>query len=192
MGRVNLADWIDCTEVEGPGKRFALWVQGCTLCCPQCCNPNMLDLIPKHLTDTQKVIEWIAYSKAKHGIEGVTFLGGEPILQAQGLSEIAKGCREHKLSVLVFTGYTIEHLRNNPLPGVEDLLRVTDVLVDGPFISSKLETSRNWVGSTNQQFHFLTKHYPVSIEYDPAYSHGFELRISKDGTMRSNGWPCNL
>src|SRR4051812_10819834 len=40
--RLRLAQVIACTEAEGPGRRFAVWVQGCPLRCPGCCNPEML------------------------------------------------------------------------------------------------------------------------------------------------------
>src|SRR6059058_3547475 len=39
---VSVAHIVPCTEAEGPGKRFALWFQGCPLRCPGCCNPEML------------------------------------------------------------------------------------------------------------------------------------------------------
>lgn len=189
MSLVNIAEWIDCTEVEGPGKRFALWVQGCELKCPECCNPHMLEFSPKNLLNTEQVLSLIESAKAKDGIEGVTFLGGEPMLQAVGLSEIAKGSHNIGLSVMVFTGYLLEELTENPLPGISDLLEATDILVDGPYIASQPETKRNWVGSANQRFYFLTDRYSPGIEYNPLYAHGFELRIYRDGTMRNNGWP---
>ncbi len=189
MAKLNLADWIECTEVEGPGKRFALWVQGCLLRCPECCNPHMFDISPRSITETDEVLKWISLAKDKHNIEGVTFLGGEPMLQAKGLSEVASGCKEMGVSVVAFTGYTLEYLQRNQMPGVSELLSKVDILVDGAFVSAKPETQRNWAGSTNQQFHYLTDHYLAGIEYDPAYAHGFELRLLEDGTLRTNGWP---
>jgi len=128
----------------------------------------------------------------KDGIEGVTFLGWEPMLQAVGLSEIAKGSHNIGLSVMVFTGYLLEDLTEKPLPGISDLLEATDILVDGPYIASQPETKRNWVGSANQRFYLLTDRYSPGIEYNPLYAHGFELRIYRDGTMRNNGWPNEL
>ena len=187
MGRLNLADWVDCTEVEGPGKRFALWVQGCKLQCPGCCNPHMFEFAPRHLVDSNEVIAWIDKSQKEHGIEGVTFLGGEPVLQARGLADVAAGCQARGLSVMVFTGHTIEYLHNRPIPGVQDLLKAADLLVDGPFVAQEYETRRNWAGSANQRFHFLTARYRPGIEWDTAYAHGFEVRVYGDGTVRTIG-----
>src|SRR4029079_1756775 len=38
----QVAQIVPVTEAEGPGRRFALWFQGCPLRCPGCCNPEML------------------------------------------------------------------------------------------------------------------------------------------------------
>ncbi len=189
MNRLNLANWIECTEVEGPGKRFALWVQGCNRHCPGCCNPHMLDFVPNRLVGTDGVCQWIDDSLKNNDIEGVTFLGGEPMLQAKGLSEVASWCSKRGLSIMTFTGYTLRELETAPLPSTSELLQFTDLLVDGPFIQEQPEIERNWAGSTNQRFHFLTDRYKKGIEYDPRFSHGFELRIKPDGSISSNGWP---
>ncbi|MBA3821603.1 MAG: 4Fe-4S cluster-binding domain-containing protein, partial [Deltaproteobacteria bacterium] len=38
---LRVATFSDDTEAEGPGRRWALWVQGCTIRCAGCCNPEM-------------------------------------------------------------------------------------------------------------------------------------------------------
>jgi len=152
----------------------------------------MFDLSPRSIIETEEVLKWIYRAKDKHDIEGVTFLGGEPMLQAKGLSVVASGCKEINLSVIVFTGYTLEYLQRNPMPGVSELLLKVDILVDGAFVSTKPEKRRNLAGSTNQQFHYLTERYLPGIEFDPKYAHGFELRLFEDGTLRTNGWPFGV
>ena len=189
MSKLNVAYYIDCTEVEGPGKRFAIWVQGCFRRCPGCCNSKFLDIVPKTIMESAELCRLIGNARAEKGIEGVTFLGGEPMLQARGLSEVARFCREHDLSVMVFTGYTLEELKAEQLPFTEELLRHTDLLVDGAYDRMRPERRRNWVGSTNQRFHFLTGFYQSGIEYDERFSHGFEMRIRTDGTVLTNGFP---
>jgi anaerobic ribonucleoside-triphosphate reductase activating protein len=191
MSKINIADFIECTEVEGPGKRFAIWVQGCLRHCPGCCNPHFLDFVPKKIMDSADIYELIEKSQQENDIEGITLLGGEPFLQARGLSEVAKFCKEHNLSVMTFTGYTLVALLAEQIPYTDKLLTNTDLLVDGFFDKSHPETVRNWVGSTNQQFHFLTDFYANGIEYDERFSHGFELRIKLDGTFSGNGYPLN-
>ena len=39
-----VADIVAETVVEGPGKRLAIWVQGCEIRCPGCCNPRFFSL----------------------------------------------------------------------------------------------------------------------------------------------------
>jgi len=152
----------------------------------------MLAFVPRHLVPAAEVVEWILEAQRRWHLEGVTFLGGEPMLQARGLARVAKESRRAGLSVMVFTGFTIESLRARPLPGVEELLAATDLLVDGPYLAQHPETKRHWVGSTNQRFHFLTDRYAPGIEYDPRYARGLELRIRSDGTVIYNGWPGEL
>lgn len=192
MAQLNLARWIDCTEVEGPGKRFSLWVQGCRQRCPGCCNPLLFDEVPRQLVDSAEVVAKIAAAQQAHGIEGVTFLGGEPLLQAAALAEVAGECQRLGLSVMVFTGYVREQIPALGLPGVDQLLRHCDLLVDGPYLEKQPERRRNWVGSANQRFHYLTGRYSPEIETDPRYARGFEIRLSPDGQVLLNGWPAGI
>ena len=123
------------------------------------------------------------------GLEGVTFLGGEPFLQAQGLAAVAEGVSHAGLSVMVFTGYTMGELNELNLHGTQALLKWTDVIVDGPYQASSPDRTRNWVGSTNQQFHYLTNRYNESIEGSTLPDRAMEWRISDDGRIVVNGWP---
>ena len=86
MSWLNLASWIPCTEVEGPGKRAALWVQGCDKRCIGCCNPGYLKIMERDILSAETMIERLLAAHDEWDLEGVTFLGGEPFLQAQGLA----------------------------------------------------------------------------------------------------------
>lgn len=192
MNMLNLASIVPCTESEGPGKRFALWVQGCLKCCPGCCNPHMFELASKQIVPCGAIVKQILHARSMHHIEGVTFLGGEPMLQAKGLSYVAHRCQAKGLSVMVFTGYTLSELKQMRLTGVDELISLTDILVSGPYLREYPETLRNWIGSTNQRFHFLTSRYVPGIEYDPRYSPSVEFRIGRDGRVRLNGEPTTV
>ena len=104
MPYLNLASLRLCTESEGPGKRTALWVQGCLRRCPGCCNPKMQEIRKNRIVDADDVIALISGANTKYQTEGITLLGGEPILQAEGMAYIVKWCRNHELSVILFTG----------------------------------------------------------------------------------------
>ena len=186
---LNLASRLPCTEAEGPGRRAALWVQGCNKRCPGCCNPVYLQLAERELVSASSVLNWLENAHHEHDLEGVTFLGGEPMLQAQGLALVAQGAQSLGLSVMVFSGYTKSELDVLRLPGADQLLRYTDVLVDGPFEANLPEQSRRWVGSTNQQFNYLTERYDARIESGDRLDRVLEIRLKTDGTVFINGWP---
>ncbi len=190
MAYLNLAAIRTCTEAEGPGKRFAIWCQGCLRRCPGCCNSHMQPLERKHLVAVDKLMELILKQKAADGIEGVTFIGGEPILQAEGFAELAQKCQNAELSVLLFTGYKYEDLLAMGDDHVNVLLKNSDILVDGEFVESLYDRERDWVGSTNQRVIFLSNRYHKGIEFEKGV-HSVEVRISAD-SIGINGWPIPL
>lgn len=75
MSWLNLASWIPCTEVEGPGKRAALWVQGCDKRCVGCCNPDYLKIVEREILKAEAMVDRLLEAQAAWGLEGVTFLG---------------------------------------------------------------------------------------------------------------------
>lgn len=184
---LNIASVRECTEAEGPGRRFALWCQGCLKRCPGCCNPEMQPLEKKHVVSTDDLIALIGESRDKWGIEGVSLIGGEPFLQAEGLAHVARECKLLGLTVLAFSGYTIDELRSMKDESVESLLSYSDILVDGPFDEQRIDDERGWVGSKNQSVLFLSNAYPQGVEFCSEQS--VEVLIEKDAIL-INGWPC--
>lgn len=189
MHWLNMASRLPCTEAEGPGRRAALWVQGCNKRCRGCCNPAYLQLVEREFVSASSVLDWLEDAHHAHDLEGVTFLGGEPMLQAQGLTVVAQGAQSLGLSVMVFSGYTKIELDVLQLPGVDQLLRYTDVLVDGPYEVNSPEHNRRWAGSANQQFHYLTARYDARIESDGEVERVLEVHLRTDGSVFVNGWP---
>lgn len=180
---VNVAQIIADTEAEGPGRRFALWVQGCPLRCQGCCNPQML----RFEGGTPIAVDaLVAQAVATPGIEGVSLLGGEPTAQADALAEFARGVRAAGLSVMVYSGFTRAELEAKP--DAAKLLAETDLLVDGPYDRTKPESDRRWIGSTNQVLHFLSDRYRPD---DPRFrtKNTVEIRLVK-GELVVNGWPA--
>src|SRR5919197_2867043 len=98
---LQVAQTVACTEAEGPGRRYALWFQGCPLRCPGCCNPEFLPFKdrPRRLAD---VLAEVADAHERRGIEGLTPLGGEPLAHAAGAAALARAARGRGLSVMVF------------------------------------------------------------------------------------------
>lgn len=180
---LNVANVVERTEAEGPGARFAVWVQGCPMRCKGCCNPDELAFVTKTLTRPED----LAARALSVEVEGVTLLGGEPFAQAEGLARFAEIVRGEGLSVMVFTGYTLDELRAMDDPKVATLLAQTDLLVDGRYERERRTTEIRWVGSSNQRMHFLTERYSPG---DPRFSarNTFEVHVV-DGEVIVNGWP---
>ena len=184
---LQVAQIVPCTEAEGPGRRFALWFQGCPLRCPGCCNP---EFIPFEGGESMRLADVLAAVEEARdqGIEGITLLGGEPLAHAAGAVALAKAVRERGLSVMVFSGYTIEEARGMRDPAVDALLAHTDILVDGPYVRELPDTARRWIGSTNQRIHFLTDRYRAD---DPCWQEPNTLEIRVRGAEVSvNGFPA--
>ena len=103
---VHVAQIVPCTEAEGPGKRFALWFQGCPLRCPGCCNPEMLPFEGGTRVSVAEVLREVEDTAREHGVEGITLLGGEPFAHAAGASALAGAVRGRGLSVPAFAPQT--------------------------------------------------------------------------------------
>jgi anaerobic ribonucleoside-triphosphate reductase activating protein len=185
---LSVAQIVPCTDAEGPGRRFALWLQGCPLRCPGCCNPEMLPFDGGTARPVADVLAEIQTARDRDRIEGITLLGGEPLAHAAGAAILARGTRALGLTVMVFTGYTLDEARELPDPAVADLLANTDILVDGPYVRELPDTRRRWIGSTNQRLHFLTDRYHAD---DPCWrqANSLEVRL-RYGELSVNGFPA--
>ncbi|HEX3152073.1 MAG TPA: 4Fe-4S single cluster domain-containing protein [Gemmataceae bacterium] len=184
---IQVAQIVPVTEAEGPGKRFALWFQGCPLRCPGCCNPEFIPFAGGEAVRVGHVLE-VLDAAQKQGIEGITLLGGEPLAHAIAAAALTVVARERGLTVMVFTGYTLAEARAQQNPNVDAVLANTDILVDGPYIRELPDTTRRWIGSTNQRIHFLSNRYAAD---DPCWRerNTLEIRVRGDEII-VNGFPA--
>ncbi|MBW9205349.1 radical SAM protein [Mumia sp. zg.B17] len=180
---VRVARSIPRTTAEGPGTRFALWVQGCTLQCPGCFNPHLWTQRGGDLVAPETLLDAVPAD-----VEGVTLLGGEPFEQAGPLAVFAALVRQRGQSVMTFTGFTLDDLRRKESGDVDALIAQTDLLVDGPFLKDQVDLARPWVGSRNQRFHALGPRYRTLVDELDGIGDRLEIRVSADGTVSVNGW----
>lgn len=148
------------SEVNGPGRRFVIWAQGCNFGCPGCMNEWLQDFksrkAPVLIPD---VVELIADAQREHGIEGVTFTGGEPFIQARGFFHLALAVkRKLGLSIMAYSGYTKGELQNSKYAVRRGLVTLLDILIDGKF-EKEMAAPLLWRGSSNQKVYFLTNRY---------------------------------
>ena len=178
---IRINSYIPTTNVEGVGTRFAIWVQGCPIRCKGCANSRMWDFNGGTSHKVEDIIRIIKSYADK--IEGITWLGGEPLAQIKPVTEISKAAQELGLSVIVFTGYDYSDLKDRS--DFKELVKYTDILIDGRYEQDKTDYSRAWVGSSNQNYYFLTDRYNKSVIYEN--KNKIEVRISPDNEVVLTG-----
>ncbi len=138
--------------VNGPGARFVIWVQGCTLACPGCWNPQSWDMGIRSALEVDAIIDQIEEHHAT--LDGVTFSGGEPFLQPLPLVSIARRVQEMGLNVFIFTGFELSELTS---PDQQSLLGLADWVVTGRYRSGERIFGHSLRSSSNQKIHCLTE-----------------------------------
>ncbi len=182
---LQVAHRITCSEAEGPHRRYALWVQGCTLACPGCCNPELFPAAGGVRVTVAALVEELVAARRTHGIEGLTVLGGEPLEQLAAVTALCVAARGMGLGVLVFTGHTLAELEARV--GGAALLAHIDTLIDGRFEAGRRDTERRFIGSGNQRLIHRSARYA-----DPALwrgAGGVELQWAADGRLSVHGEP---
>ena len=72
-------------------------------------------------------------------------------MQAEVLFELGKKIKTLGLDLTVYTGFVYEELIEKNLPGAKELLSVTDVLIDGPYVEAERDLTLKFRGSKNQR-----------------------------------------
>ncbi len=144
---LRIADIVNDSIVDGPGLRLTVFTQGCVHNCKNCHNPSTHDLNGGKIVDTDFIINKFFENPL---LDGITFSGGEPFLQPKPLSVIAKAIKEKGFNVIAYTGYTWEKLIEEKDKYI-DLLKYTDIVIDGPFVDDLKSYDLHFRGSSNQR-----------------------------------------
>lgn len=174
---------VEKTFAEGPGCRFCIWVQGCNHKCKGCFSQHTWDINGGTELSVSSIIENI--NKVRDQIDGITFLGGEPFLQATELALIGEFAQSIGKNVITFSGYTYSELLEASLPDAKKLLAVTDLLIDGRFEEARKDFSRPLAGSSNQEFVYITN--KITPDEMMNYKNRFEIRVEENGNISVNG-----
>ena len=177
---LNIARTLPRSAVNGPGERFVVWVQGCSIRCPGCWNPDTWSHRSKVTVSAADLVSSIIRTS---GIEGVTLTGGEPFEQAFELALVASSVREAGLSVMAYTGYELEELT---AAAQRSLLRLCDIVVAGRYRQRERTLALAWRGSSNQRVYFLNERYGPASMPDRAEC---EVHIAADGSVTLTGFP---
>ena len=146
--KIRIAGRVGDSIVDGPGIRYALFVQGCPRNCPGCQNPQTHSLDGGIETTVERILSEIDSNPL---LDGVTFSGGEPFMQPEPLLELARECRIRDLNIIIYTGYLWEELIASKNDAWKSLLAETDVLVDGPYVQELRDWKLKFMGSSNQR-----------------------------------------
>ena len=90
--------------VDGPGIRTVVFLNGCRLRCKYCHNPEMWNFKDYNYTPIElanKIIKNKNYFVSNKG--GVTFSGGEPLLQSDFIIEVVKRLKKERIHVAIDT-----------------------------------------------------------------------------------------
>ena len=122
IGRIHSIETMGL--VDGPGIRTVVFLQGCSLRCQYCHNPDTWAFNGGTEYTPEELVAFIKRFKPyfdKSG-GGVTFSGGEPLLQAGFLAEVLKLCKEQKIHTCIDTaGYG--------LGKYDEILQYTDLVL---------------------------------------------------------------
>lgn len=153
---IRLYGTVADSIVDGPGLRYAIFVQGCSHHCPGCHNPKSQDLEGGTFRSVESVFEEIVSNGL---VSAVTFSGGEPFEQPAACAHLACMLKERGYDIWAYSGYLYEDLlaMGENDGAVCDFLKCVDVLVDGPFVESLKSMSLDWRGSSNQRLIDVTK-----------------------------------
>lgn len=122
IGRIHSIETMGL--VDGPGIRVVVFFQGCALRCAYCHNPDTWafsggeEVTPEQLI--KKILRYKPYFSKSGG--GVTFSGGDPLMQPDFLIEVLKLCKESGIHTAIDTaGYGVGKY--------EEILKYTDLIL---------------------------------------------------------------
>ena len=155
--KIRIAGIVDDSIVDGPGIRYSVYFQGCSHHCVGCHNKQTWNFSGGKLVDIKKIVQDI---KKNPLLSGVTFSGGDPFDSPNEAILLANEIKNRlpNLNIWMYTGYKYEQLAK---PASDKdwknswqrhiLLKMADVLVDGPYNQHKRDLTLLFRGSRNQR-----------------------------------------
>lgn len=154
---MNYLDIKPFDIANGTGIRVSLWVAGCDIHCPECHNPESWDFkagIKFNKTTMQQVLDYLS----PEYIEGITITGGHPLAPpnidtVRNIIRSIKCTYLNKKTIWLYTGYELkyEDFFMVSEKSLNTVLRMCDVVVDGPYIAAERDITLPWCGSRNQR-----------------------------------------
>lgn len=183
VGKLNLAYYIPRSQIYGPGERFVIWVQGCSIRCKGCWNQDLWSFNVSLLYSVEELLELIL---KENGIDGITVLGGEPLNQSRTLLELVRIVKTSDLSVMLYTGFEWDEINSDSLK--KAVVSESDVVVYGKYSEELRSMFHKWRGSTNQTVLVNNEEYIPVFKMFPNENQ-VEIHIRSDGEIVMIGYP---
>jgi Pyruvate-formate lyase-activating enzyme len=168
-------------HAQGPGTRYTIWVQGCSIHCLGCSNVDTWDPAGGTEYDVQELVKDILTTE---GIDGVTITGGEPLDQFDAVYELCTSLF-NRICIFLTTGYPVDYTGSSVgIPFDHEIFDLVDIICTGPFVQTKI-CKDGWRGSSNQKVIFLTDLGRSQKNMPSAYK---EVIISPNGDALETGF----
>ena len=122
----NLSASVNSIEsfglVDGPGIRVVIFFNGCSLRCKFCHNPEMFNRQEDNITKEELVNKIKRFKPYFKNSGGVTYSGGEPLLQVDFLIELSKVLKKENIHIALDTAGV-------GIGKYEELLKYVDLVI---------------------------------------------------------------
>jgi anaerobic ribonucleoside-triphosphate reductase activating protein len=171
------------TRANGPGLRYAIWSQGCTLACPGCFNPRTHRVDgPAELRTAGEVAA--AALAGQDAIDGVTLTGGEPLEQPAAVAAFCQQIRAHSgLGIIILTGFTRGEIEHDA--GRMAAVSAADMVIAGRY-NAQRHLGAALRGSANKVYWARTHRYHAD---DFSAVPDVEFIVTPDGSVTLTGLP---
>lgn len=150
--KVRIAGYYHDSLVEGPGRRSSVLFQFCPLSCKGCWVPDLHSPDGGELVAVSTLVEKLLDPSFER--DGISILGGEPFAQPESLLALVKELRQAGCEhILCYSGYTFETLvqQAKKRPEIGEVLADIDMLIDGSYVETMIDSAGPWTGSGNQR-----------------------------------------
>lgn len=153
--KISLARLFFPVTVLGPGKRIGLWLTGCQNRCIGCISPELQNYDPEREITINNIMKMI--SSISEAADGFTISGGEPFYYPEKLYSLVKSLMGINDDILIYTGYTLEELKEKNDRNIDQTLNSCAAIIDGKYIR-ELNNGKGLRGSSNQHCHIFKHH----------------------------------
>lgn len=136
--------------VLGPGRRIGIWLQGCSIRCPDCVSQDTWARDAGKEMEIEALLAWCR-RVAGDGLDGITLSGGEPFDQPKALAALLKALHRWRktmaqpFDILCYSGYPLATLQRRHAT----TLALLDAIIPEPYVDG-LPLAHVWRGSANQ------------------------------------------